>query len=109
MIPQIGYMYTYDGTCFITLAMDDVNEQDLEEYDPDLVEKYDRPDSDDDGEVEVIKKDDPRYRTRTLVYFTPDRVMAHGQLSHSPEFRHMLRIIPWMDVRSFVRRISGVR
>ena len=23
MIPQIGYIYTYEGTCFITLAMDD--------------------------------------------------------------------------------------
>ena len=31
MIPQIGYIYTYEGTCCITLAMDDVNEQDLEE------------------------------------------------------------------------------
>ncbi|KAF5092044.1 Tetratricopeptide repeat protein [anaerobic digester metagenome] len=84
MIPQIGYIYTYDGTCFITLAMDDVNEQDLEEYDPDLVESYDRPD--DDGEYEVIKKGDPRYEARTLVYFTPDGVMGHGQLEHSPEF-----------------------
>lgn len=51
MIPQIGDIYTYEGTCFITLAMDDVNEQDLEEYDPDLVEKYDGPESEDDGEV----------------------------------------------------------
>jgi hypothetical protein len=51
MIPQIGDIYTYEGTCFITPAMDDVNEQDLEEYDPDLVEKYDGPESEDDGEV----------------------------------------------------------
>ena len=62
MIPQIGYIYTYEGTCFITLAMDDVNEQDLEEYNPDLVESYDRPE--DDGEFEVIKKGDPRYENR---------------------------------------------
>ncbi len=40
--------------------MDDVNEQDLEEYDPDLAEKYDGPDSYDDGEFEVIQKSDPR-------------------------------------------------
>ena len=86
MIPQIGYIYTFEGTCFITIAMDEVNEQNLEEYDPDLVEKYDGLDSDDDDEVEVIKKEDPRYRTRTLVYFTPEGVMAHGQLEHSPEF-----------------------
>lgn len=64
--------------------MDDVNEQDLEEYNPDLVENYDRPD--DDGEFEVIKKSYPRYETRTLVYFTRDGVMAHGQLEHSVEF-----------------------
>lgn len=86
MIPQIGYIYTYEGTCFITLAMDDVNEQDLEEYDSDEVGKYDGPDSGDDGEFEVIKKDDPRYVTMELVYFTPDGMMAHGQLEHSPEF-----------------------
>ena len=80
MIPQIGYIYTF------TIAMDEVNEQNLEEYDPDLVEKYDGLDSDDDDEVEVIKKEDPRYRTRTLVYFTPEGLIAHGQLEHSPEF-----------------------
>lgn len=30
-------MCTCGGTCFITLAMDDVNEKELEEYDPDEV------------------------------------------------------------------------
>ena len=50
----IGYIYTWKGTCFITLAVDDVDENDLEDYDPDEVGKYDRPERDDDGEFEVI-------------------------------------------------------
>lgn len=76
MIPQIGYIYAYEETCFVTLAIDEVNKQDLDEYDPDLVEYYDR---NDDREYGVTKKSDPRYRTRGLVHFTPEGVMAHGQ------------------------------
>ncbi|HOW05831.1 tetratricopeptide repeat protein [Methanospirillum hungatei] len=79
-----AYVYSHEGLCFMTFVVDEVDDEDLVEYDPDEVEMYDGPD--DDGEVEGIEKDDPRYETRSLVYFTPDGVMAHGQLEHSPEF-----------------------
>ena len=51
-------------TSELTLTVDDVDETDLEEYDRDEVGMYDRPERDDDGEFEAIKKNDPRYQTR---------------------------------------------
>ena len=81
---ETAYLYSYDGMSFLTPVMDEVDEQDLEEYDPDLVENYEQPF--DEEVFEVIKSGNPRFITRNIVYFTPEGVMAHGKLQHSPEF-----------------------
>lgn len=84
MILQTSFVYEYDGIWFMTPAMDDLDEKDLVEYDPDETQEYEKKESDDFSDL--IKKKDPRYWTQTLVYFTPEGVLAHGRLQHSPGF-----------------------
>jgi tetratricopeptide (TPR) repeat protein len=73
---EMACVYSYEGTCFMTFVMDEVDEKDLVEYDPDEIESYDQPADDKNGTC--IQKEDSRYQTRMLVYCTPDWCIGAG-------------------------------